>query len=135
MHGGVEADGLDVGIGGQRLEVVGGDVGAGGADGGEAAADLIAVALHLGGDGGVGDGESDHAVAGAERGQRRAGGAKAKAKNKKWIEKHVGEGARKRDRQVIYEVKVGKLTVKIIEDGNGDLDHEVYEGDVQVLDF
>ena len=43
--------------------------------------------------------------------------------------------ARKRDRQVIYEVKVGKLTVKIIEDGNGDLDHEVYEGDVQVLDF
>lgn len=42
---------------------------------------------------------------------------------------------RKKDRQVIYEVKIGKLTVKIIEDGNGDLDHEVYEGDVQVIDY
>ena len=43
--------------------------------------------------------------------------------------------ARKLDRQVIYEVKVRDLTVKIIEDGNGDLFHEIYEGNVQIVDI
>ena len=38
-------------------------------------------------------------------------------------------------RVCFYEFKMGKYTIKIYEDDEGLIDHEIYEGDVQVIDF